>query len=112
RVVKALGKNLRRGAKIALITSRMGSIGDNGSGGYYGYRMSKAALNMAGMSIARDLRGAGGAVAIPHPRPVRTAMTGRSGSEDAARQLTERIDARTPDTSGTFWHANGQVLPW
>ena len=55
RVVKALHHNVRRGGKIALITSRMGSIGDNGSGGYYAYRMSKAALNAAGMSMARDL---------------------------------------------------------
>jgi NAD(P)-dependent dehydrogenase (short-subunit alcohol dehydrogenase family) len=115
RVVKALGKNLRRGGKLALITSRMGSIGDNGSGGYYGYRMSKAALNAAGMSMARDLRGAGVAVAILHPGPVRTDMTAGHGSvepDDAAKQLVERIDALTPETSGTFWHANGQVLPW
>jgi NAD(P)-dependent dehydrogenase (short-subunit alcohol dehydrogenase family) len=115
RVVKALRGNLRRGGKLALITSRMGSIADNGSGGYYGYRMSKAALNAAGMSLARDLRGAGVAVAILHPGYVRTEMTAGSGNvepDDAAKQLIERIDALTPETSGTFWHANGQVLPW
>ena len=75
RVVAALRKNLRRGGKVALITSRMGSIGDNGSGGYYGYRMSKAALNAAGMSLARDLASSGVAVAILHPGYVRTDMT-------------------------------------
>ena len=115
RVVKALRKNLKKGSKLALITSRMGSIGDNGSGGYYGYRMSKAALNAAGMSMARDLRGAGVAVAILHPGPVRTEMTGGAGNvepDDAARQLVDRLDALTLETSGTFWHANGQVLPW
>jgi NAD(P)-dependent dehydrogenase (short-subunit alcohol dehydrogenase family) len=115
RVVKALRQNLRKGGKLALITSRMGSIADNGSGGYYGYRMSKAALNAAGMSLARDLRGAGVAVAILHPGYVRTDMTSGSGTvdpDDAAKQLIDRIDALTPETTGTFWHANGQVLPW
>ena len=115
RVVAALHKNLRRGGKIALITSRMGSIGDNGSGGYYGYRMSKAALNAAGMSLARDLASSGIAVAILHPGYVRTDMTDGAGNidpADAAAQLCDRIDALTPETTGTFWHANGQVLPW
>ena len=115
RVVAALRKNLRRGGKVALITSRMGSIGDNGSGGYYGYRMSKAALNAAGMSLARDLAASGVAVAILHPGYVRTDMTDGAGNiepADAAAQLVDRIDALTPETTGTFWHANGQVLPW
>jgi NAD(P)-dependent dehydrogenase (short-subunit alcohol dehydrogenase family) len=115
RTVKALRKNLRRGGKVALITSRMGSIGDNGSGGYYGYRMSKAALNAAGMSLARDLAPAGVSVAILHPGYVRTDMTERSGNidpDDAAAQLVDRLDALAPETSGTFWHANGQILPW
>ena len=115
RVVAALRRTLRRGGKIALITSRMGSIGDNGSGGYYGYRMSKAALNAAGMSLARDLAPAGVAVAILHPGFVRTDMTERTGNidpADAAKQLVDRLDALTPETTGTFWHANGQVLPW
>jgi NAD(P)-dependent dehydrogenase (short-subunit alcohol dehydrogenase family) len=115
RVVKALRRNIRRGGKLALITSRMGSIADNGSGGYYGYRMSKAALNAAGMSLARDLSGAGIAVAILHPGYVRTDMTEGSGTIDpdaAAKQLVDRIDAVSLETTGTFWHANGQVLPW
>jgi NAD(P)-dependent dehydrogenase (short-subunit alcohol dehydrogenase family) len=115
RVVKALHHKVRRGGKIALMTSRMGSIGDNGSGGYYGYRMSKAALNAAGMSLARDLAPAGIAVAILHPGYVRTEMTAGSGNidaADAAKQLVERIDQLDMESTGTFWHANGQVLPW
>jgi NAD(P)-dependent dehydrogenase (short-subunit alcohol dehydrogenase family) len=115
RVVRALRKNIRRGGKLALITSRMGSIADNGSGGYYGYRMSKAALNAAGVSLAHDLRGAGIAVAILHPGYVRTEMTEGSGNIDpdaAAKQLVDRIDALSLETTGTFWHADGQVLPW
>jgi len=115
RVVRALRGRLGRGAKVALVTSRMGSVGDNGSGGSYGYRMSKAALNAAGVSLARDLASAGISVAILHPGYVRTEMTGGHGNvepETAAAQLVDRIDALAPATSGTFWHANGQVLPW
>jgi NAD(P)-dependent dehydrogenase (short-subunit alcohol dehydrogenase family) len=115
RLALALRRALRPGGKIAVITSRMGSIGDNGSGGYYGYRMSKAALNAMAMSLSRDLRGAGVAVAILHPGYVRTDMTEGRGNvepDDAARMLIERIDALTVETSGTFWHASGQVLPW
>jgi NAD(P)-dependent dehydrogenase (short-subunit alcohol dehydrogenase family) len=115
RVVAALRRNVRRGGKIALITSRMGSIGDNGSGGYYGYRMSKAALNAAGVSLARDLKSSGIAVAILHPGFVRTQMTEGSGNidpDEAAAQLVDRLEALSLETTGTFWHANGQVLPW
>ena len=115
RTVTAVLPRLGRGSKIALITSRMGSIADNGSGNYYGYRMSKAALNAAGMSLARDLKDRGIAVALLHPGYVRTEMTGHHGSveaSEAAAQLIARIDALTLETSGTFWHANGEVLPW
>ena len=115
RVVHALRGRLEQGGKIAAITSRMGSIADNGSGGYYGYRMSKAALNAMAMSLARDLRVARVAVAILHPGHVKTAMTGNSGkltADESARLLIERIDGLTLETSGTFWHANGEVLPW
>jgi NAD(P)-dependent dehydrogenase (short-subunit alcohol dehydrogenase family) len=115
RLALALRPALRPGAKIAAITSRMGSIGDNGSGGYYGYRMSKAALNAMAMSLSRDLKGANISVAILHPGMVKTEMTGNRGNftaDESARLLIERIDALTLENSGTFWHANGEVLPW
>lgn len=115
RTVKALLPNLQEGAKLALITSRMGSIADNGSGGYYGYRMSKAALNAAGVSLARDLTRRQIAVAILHPGFVRTEMTGHHGNVEpaqAAKQLLERIDGLSLKNSGGFWHANGETLPW
>jgi len=114
-LVKALRPCLGAGSKIAAITSRMGSIADNGSGGYYGYRMSKAALNAMAVSLARDLRVAGVAVAILHPGFVKTDMTGNSGNvtpDGAARLLLERIEGLTLDNTGTFWHANGEILPW
>ena len=115
RVTHKLLPLFARGSKVALITSRMGSIADNGSGGYYGYRMSKAALNIASVSLARDLRGRGIAVAILHPGMVATEMTGRSGNvkpADAAAGLLARIDALTLATSGSFWHMTGEILPW
>jgi NAD(P)-dependent dehydrogenase (short-subunit alcohol dehydrogenase family) len=115
RVVAALRSSLDRGSKVALITSRMGSIGDNTSGNSYGYRMSKAALNMAGVSLSRDLDKDGIAVAILHPGFVRTEMTGHRGNvepHEAAAQLLDRIDELTLQTSGTFYHANGEHLPW
>lgn len=114
-VTEALANRLQKGGKVALITSRMGSIDDNGSGGVYGYRMSKAALNMAGKSLAIDLRPAEVAVAILHPGMVKTDMVGDAGQvepEDAARGLLARIDELTLNTSGGFWHANGERLPW
>lgn len=112
---EALLPQLPAGAKIALITSRMGSVADNSSGGYYGYRMSKAALNSAGKSLAIKCRERGIAVALLHPGFVRTGMTGGAGDVDpgaAAAQLIERITALDLASSGGFWHANGSVLPW
>ncbi|MEE3240834.1 MAG: SDR family oxidoreductase [Pseudomonadota bacterium] len=115
RLVSALQANLSAGSKIALITSRMGSIEDNTSGGRYGYRMSKAALNAAGKSMAHDLKGRGVAVAILHPGLVSTAMinfNGQISPEEAAKQLAERIEGLNLKNTGTFWHANGDELPW
>ncbi len=115
RVTAALLPALRRGARVALVTSRMGSIADNTSGGSYGYRMSKAALNAAGKSLAHDLEPRGISVAILHPGYVRTDMTGGQGLidvDEAAAGLLRRIEELTPDNTGTFWHSNGEVLPW
>lgn len=119
RVTSALLPRLGPGSKIALITSRMGSIADNGSGGAYGYRMSKAALNMAGVSLARDLQKREIAVGILHPGMVATDMTKRFGhgpqmqqADDTARMLIERIDELDMSRTGSFRHANGEDLPW
>lgn len=115
RVTYALQSQLHEGAKVALITSRMGSIADNTSGGYYGYRMSKAALNAAGMSLACDLKSQGVAVAMLHPGFVQTSMVGYAGDispQTAAERLAQRIDELTIYKTGTFWHSGGEVLPW
>lgn len=116
RVTHALLPNLEAGSKIVLMTSRMGSIADNTSGGYYGYRMSKVALSMAGKSLAHDLKSRGIAVAILHPGLVQTRMTDFTSSgitpEESVKGLLKRIDELTLKNTGTFWHANGEVLPW
>ena len=115
RVTAALRGNLDQGSKVAIITSRMGSIADNTSGGRYGYRMSKTAVNMAGRSLAQDLREARVAVVILHPGFVRTEMTGGQGLIDppeSAAGLIARIDELTLETSGSFRHTNGEELPW
>ncbi len=115
RVTCSLIPALRNGAKIALLTSRMGSIADNESGGSYGYRMSKAALNAAGVSLAKDLSSRGIAVAILHPGYVKTDMTGPSAlidAEESVAGLLDRIDQLNLENSGSFWHMNGELLPW
>lgn len=116
-VTAALQRRFVRGSKIGIITSRMGSIGDNTSGSHYGYRMSKAALNMAGVSISRDLEPRGVAVAIIHPGMINTDMlasVGHDGLEpiEAARGIFARMEELTLETSGGFWHINGERLPW
>ena len=115
RVSHALLPQMGPGSKIGIITSRMGSLADNTSGSRYGYRMSKAAVNMAGVSLAHDLRERGIAVALLHPGYVRTGMTGGNGNleaSEAAEGLLARMDELDLSNSGTFWHSNGETLPW
>lgn len=114
RLTQRLLPNLTSGSKVILMTSRMGSISDNTSGRAYGYRMSKVALSMAGKSLAHDLKSRGIAVAILHPGLVQTRMTDFSGISpaEAVTGLVQRIDELSLETTGTFWHANGDILPW
>ncbi|PKG76630.1 short-chain dehydrogenase [Shewanella sp. GutCb] len=115
RVVEALQQQLTRGAKVAMITSRMGSIEDNTSGGRYGYRMSKAALNAASMSLSHDLAPKEVAVGIYHPGYVQTDMVNHGGdisATDSASRIVGLIEQLDMSQSGVFRHSNGQVLPW
>ncbi len=114
RVVSALRTHLRAGSKVGIVTSRVGSIEDNGSGGNYGYRISKTAANMVGKNLSHDLHQSDIAVFLLHPGLVATEMTHRNGIEpaDAARSLLNCIERLTLADSGTFWHAEGYPLPW
>jgi len=115
RVAQSLLDNLASGSKVAIMTSRMGSVADNDSGGYYGYRASKAAVNAIGKSLAVDLRPRGIAVYLLHPGYVATDMVGRTGDitpEVAAQRMVELVDRLDMDESGSFHHSNGSELPW
>ena len=115
RVTAALLPQLASAAKVGIVSSRVGSMADNGSGGMYGYRISKAAVNMVGLNLAHDLKPRGIAVFLLHPGYIRTGMTGGQGlgdADEAARGLIERLTTLALADTGTFWHANGEQLPW
>ncbi|MGM0450682.1 MAG: SDR family oxidoreductase [Pseudomonadota bacterium] len=115
KVTTALLDLIPRNGKVVMMTSRMGSIADNDSGGRYGYRMTKAALNAAAKSLAVDLQPRGISVGIMHPGYVQTAMTGHTGHitpAEAAERLIQRVDELNQDTSGVFRHSDGSELPW
>ena len=114
RVTEALAHNLHEGSKVAIVSSRVGSIDDNGSGGNWGYRASKTAVNMIGMNLMHELKPRGIAVALLHPGLVATDMTGQHGisAADSARGLIERINELNLENTGGFWHAEGYTLPW
>ena len=115
KVAEALVDQIPAGGKIANITSRMGSIADNDSGGRYGYRASKAALNAFGKSLAMDLKPRGIAVAQLHPGYVQTRMVNFGGlisPEESAQGLAARIEGLDLENTGSFWHSNGEELPW
>jgi len=114
-VTETLMSNLVEGSKVANITSRMGSIADNDSGGRYGYRASKAAFNAIGKSLAEDLKVRGIAVAQLHPGWVKTRMVDFNGLisvEESAQGLIQRIEELDLSNTGGFWHTNGESLPW
>lgn len=114
RITKALLDNLHQGSKVIVLSSRVGSLEDNSSGGMYGYRMSKAAVNMAAVNLALDLGQRRIPVMILHPGMVATEMTGGTGvtPADSVTGLIERIDELTMEETGSFWHAEGYRLPW
>lgn len=115
KVTASLLELIPTNGKVAMMTSRMGSIADNDSGGRYGYRMTKAALNAAAKSLAVDLQPKGISVAILHPGYVQTAMTGYTGHltpGEAAQRLIQRVDELNQENSGTFRHSDGSELPW
>ncbi|HEY7690655.1 MAG TPA: SDR family oxidoreductase [Dongiaceae bacterium] len=117
RIAERLVANLERGERKLLvnITSRMGSIADNSSGGSYAYRTSKAALNMAAKSLSLDLKRKGITVVVFHPGWAKTDMGGRSATvpvADSVGGMRAKIAALTAADSGQFFNYNGQPVPW
>jgi NAD(P)-dependent dehydrogenase (short-subunit alcohol dehydrogenase family) len=119
RVVQALAPCLGAGSKVGIVTSRVGSLADNASGGMYAYRASKAAANMIALNLHYDLKRRGIAVMALHPGMVATDLTkDLPGNftyiqpEEAASGLIRCMDELTLENSGTFRHANGERLPW
>ena len=119
RVAEACIPFMGPASKLGIVTSRVGSLGDNGSGGMYAYRVSKAGANMVALNLHHDLSKRGIAVVALHPGMVATDLTkdypgnfNYIQPEDAARGLIARMDELTADTSGQFRHANGDKLLW
>jgi 2-glutathionyl-2-methylbut-3-en-1-ol dehydrogenase len=119
RVVEACAPFLGQGAKVGIVTSRVGSLGDNSSGGMYAYRVSKAGANMVALNLHHDLSKRGIAVVALHPGMVATELTKNYPGNfnyiqpvDAARGLIARMDELEASSSGQFRHANGDQLLW
>lgn len=116
RVTQALLDNMKDdGGKLLFISSMMASMADNDSGGMYGYRMSKAALNAAARSLAHDLQPRGIHVGLVHPGFVKTQMANFQGEitpEESAAGIIKIVDALDAENSGGFWDWNGEVRPW
>jgi NAD(P)-dependent dehydrogenase (short-subunit alcohol dehydrogenase family) len=117
RMCEALIEHVASSARktIVNITSLMGSIGDNSSGGSYAYRSSKAALNMVTVSMARDLAPRGVTCLCIHPGWVKTDMGGGEAPieiPDSVKGMKKVIDGATIAQSGKFFDYEGDELPW
>ncbi|MDH5580872.1 MAG: SDR family oxidoreductase [Bdellovibrionales bacterium] len=113
--ISTLLPKLTNGSKIGIVSSKMGSVSDNTSGAYYGYRISKCAVNMMAKSLSEDLKSQGIAVLILHPGFVRTDMTGGQGFIDppeSAEGLYKIMIEKSIKETGTFWHTNGENIDW
>jgi NAD(P)-dependent dehydrogenase (short-subunit alcohol dehydrogenase family) len=117
RVTRSILPNLRSGQlrMIVNITSNLGSIAGNTSGGFYGYRESKAALNMFTKSLAADLGPEGFTCIVLHPGWVRTDMGGPNAPttvQESALGMRRVIDGLSRADNGTFWSFEGERVPW
>lgn len=106
-------------SRIGIVSSRVGSIGDNSSGGSYAYRASKAAVNSIGKSMAMDLKDKGIVVSLLHPGFTKTNLMPGSDPhpesvepEEAASKLWNVMKSKEMEDTGKFWHREGYELPW
>ena len=117
KLAEALADNVAKSVKklIAFQSSQMGSIGDNSSGGYYAYRVSKAALNMVAKGVSNDLKSRGVIVVTMHPGWVKTRMGGSSAPlrvEQSVAGQQQLFDRLAMKDSGRFFNYDGKELPW
>ena len=117
RVTRALLPNLRLGEKkqVVNITSGLGSIGLNNSGAFYGYRESKAALNMFTKTLALELGPEGFTCLTVHPGWVKTDMGGENANltpEESITGMRAVIEKLGPADTGTYWSYSGEEVPW
>ncbi len=117
RVVEAFLGNVSKGKqkRIVTITSAMGSIEDNTSGGSYAYRSSKAAVNIVVKSLSIDLASRGITCVVMHPGWVRTDMGGQGGKlspAESIQSLRSVIAKLRPEDSGKFLNYNGEPYSW
>ncbi len=97
------------------MTSLMGSIADNSSGGSWAYRMSKTALNMATRNMAHELAGDGIIAVVLHPGWVQTDMGGAGAPlsiDESVTAMVATIDRLGSAQSGGFFDRHGEPLPW
>ena len=116
-LAEALAANVAASQRklMAFQSSLMGSLADNGSGGYYAYRCAKAALNMVARGLAQDLRAEGVISVALHPGWVRSSMGGPSAKltiDDCVAAQQRLLDQLQPSDSGKFFNYDGRELPW
>ena len=127
RVQKALHAQMASPGKVAIISTGMGSIGDNGSGGLYAYRTSKAAVNMVTKSMACDFKEAGIAVRAINPGMLQTEFGpglegmksfGAKPVEAGVASVLKIIAALDVESTGQFWSTSDggtgepRVMEW
>ena len=117
KLVEALADNVASSTRkmVAFQSSLMGSVGDNGSGGYYAYRISKGALNMIAKGVSNDLRSRGVIAVALHPGWVKTRMGGASAPVSVAQCVAGQqslFEKLTLADSGQFFNYDGKKLPW
>ncbi|GAB4820966.1 hypothetical protein N2152v2_008012 [Parachlorella kessleri] len=105
---------LRAESMVAQITSKVGSIDDNGRGGSYAYRASKAALNIVNKSLSIDLKADNVTCVLLHPGYVRTDMTGGQGLIDVDESVSGLISVLESDRplNGKWYAFDGKEIPW
>ena len=108
-----------RPAYLGFMSSRVGSIADNSTGGSYAYRASKAALNSICKSMSVELKDKNAIVVIMHPGYVKTGLVADVPPhpesvmpDEAAKKLWNVLKEKTLGDTGRFWHREGFELPW